>query len=149
MVTNWASRVLRCLFNGRSLTGAATALWLDGATQADAKVDDVDFEGHISHMTGLLVDGFARSHFQVLRFHRCLTATQIVGAASDDNLFKELDYSDCALGIDLDEGNDQHFQHLSFHDCTRNVDDEVGDSEWVYMHAAFPIVILPYNVPGS
>ena len=149
VLTNGASRVLRCLFNGRSLTGAATALWLDGATQADAKVDDVDFEGHVSYMTALKVDGFARCHFQVMRLHNCLTGIHILNSDSDDSLFKDIDISDCALGIDIDAGNDQHFQEIDFHHCTRNVDDEVGDSEWVDIHGAFPILILPDNLTGT
>lgn len=148
ILTNGASRVLRVLFNGRLLTGAATALWFDGVAQSDAKIDDVDFEGHVSYMTGLKVDGFARSHFQELDIHECLVAIHTLGSGSGNNRFKGVDITDCALGLDIDAGDDQHFQNIHFKDNVRNVDDEVGNSEWISPVGAFDIEILPDNLTG-
>lgn len=148
IMTGAGARVHSSRFSGENLTGAATALHLDGASVEHAKITDVNFHGHVTHMTGLLIDQFGFSRFDDLHFHQCLTAVQFVGADSDENEFHHLDIGDCALGLDIDAGNEQHFTDVQFHHNTRNVDDEVGDSIWNGIFGEFDIAMLPDDLTG-
>lgn len=149
IMTDGGSRTLRCLFDGSELTGAAIALWLDGVAQAGHHSDGCDFQGHVTHMRGILIDSFAESHLHNCQFHECLTAIQIVGSDSDDNHFHDVTIRDCALGIDIDAGNDQHFRDIYFHGNTRDVDDEVGDHEWIDIHGGRVVALYPDNFTGT
>jgi len=144
IMTHGGLRVLSCQFVGESLTGPATALHLDHATGGKhAKIIDCDFLGQPARMTGILIDQFGRSNFERLRLHECLTAVHFIGAASDGNIFNKVDVGECAIGFDIDAGNEQHFYELMLHHNTRNVDDEVGDHVWANAFGRFPIYILP------
>jgi len=149
ILTHSGSRVYHCQFVGEDLGGAATALHLDHASGGKhCKVIDCDFLGHATRMTALLIDQMGRSNFERLRIHNCGTAIQIVGANADQNIFSFLDIGDCALGLDLDAGNEQHFYEIILHHNTADVDDEVTDHIWVNIHGAFPNYILPDNFTG-
>ncbi len=148
IMTSSGATIDKVRFVGTSLTGAATALHLDGASMVHAHIDTVEFHGHITHMIGILIDQFGFSDFHNLHFVECLTGIQIIGANSDENDFLDVDIGDCALGIDIDAGNTQHFTNIGFHDNTRNVDDEIGDHAWININGAFDIEVLPDNFAG-
>ncbi len=147
-MTHGGAVVKHIRFNGTAMTGAGTSLHLDGASVQHGRIEDLEFHGHVSYTTGLLIDQWGFCNFINLHFETCLTAIQIVGVDSDENDFKHLDIGDCALGIDIDAGNNQHFTDVGFHDNTRDVDDEVGDHAWVLIHGRFDIEILPDDVTG-
>lgn len=148
IMTRGGLRIYNIQFIGTSLTGAATALLLDCDSKQHAKVIDVDFLGHVTHMTALEIDQLANSNFERLRIHDCLTGIHIVGADSDHNLFDHIDIGECALAFDLDAGNEQLFSLIQLHHNTANVDDEVGDHSWVNIQGAFPIHIEPNDLVG-
>ena len=148
IMTGEGPLVERVIFNGTALTGAATALHLDGAGNHHARVTGGTFHGHVTHMTGLLIDQYSSSHFEGCEYHDCLTAIQIIGADSDENDFSDVDIGNCTLGIDIDAGNNQHFHVIRFHGNTRNIDDEIGDHDWTELIGAFDIAILPDNLVG-
>lgn len=148
IMTHGGFRILSCQFVGEDLTGAKTALWLDGASIKHGKVIDVDFLGHVTYMTSILIDEVALSCFDNIRIHDSLVGIKFVGDTSDRNCFDGLDIGDCALGLDIDAGNKQHFKSLKFHDNTLDVDDEVGDHLWGSIKGQFAIVIHPDNFTG-
>jgi len=148
IMTRGGARVYSTQFVGTSLTGAATALWLDADSRNYARIMDCNFLGHVTHMTGLLLDGMARSEIHRNSLMSCLTGIQIVHVNSDMNSFKDIMLHNCALGLDLDAGNEQMFDNIEFHGCTANVDDEVGDHYWTNILGAFPIDIEPNNLVG-
>ncbi len=138
------ARASRLLLDGRALTGSAVSLWIDGD---DSKVTDVDILGIITQTIGLNVLG-ARCHYENIDILSCATGVWIHDVGADDNTFHDLDIHDCALGLDIDSGNNQHFEEISFLGNTRNIDDEVGDSEWIGIRGRFDIDILPDNFTG-
>lgn len=140
--------VEQTVFEGGDLTGAATALWIDGDTALFGDILNCAFDGHVTHMAGLLLDNAAQCEIRDSHIHNCLTGIQIVNAASDFNFFRNLDICDTALGIDIDAGNAQRFRDIQFHHCTVNVDDEVGDHSWVNIYGEFPVTIEPYDLTG-
>lgn len=146
--TRGGARTRHCQFVGSNLTGAATALHYDTADQKHFKAEDLDFLGHATHMTALKVDALSYSEFQKLRIHKCLVGVHIVGATADENSFDTLDIGDCAIGLDLDAGNEQHFNEITLHGNTLNIDDEVGDHIWTNIHGAFPITVEPDDMTG-
>lgn len=149
ILTHGGPRVRDCMFVGEDLTGAATALHLDGATTIKhGRLYGCDFVGHVAHMTGILLDNAARNAVEDSHIHHCLTAIQVVHENSDMNFFKEIDIGDCAVGLDLDAGNEQHFHNILFHRNVLNVDDEVGDHIWSEIKGAFPITVEPDNLTG-
>lgn len=148
ILTHGGFRVFDTMFVGEDLTGAATALHIDGAPVKHGRIYDSDFVGHATHMTGILLDNATRNELQRLHIHDCLTGVQIIHADSDENFFRDVHIGDCALGLDLDAGNAQQFDHITFHDNTVNVDDEVGDHTWQSIYGAFEVVIEPNNLTG-
>lgn len=149
IITKGASRVYHCQFVGEDLTGAATAIHYDGATQLKHhKMMDCNFRGDVAYMTALLIDKSCCSNYERLVFHHCLTAIQIVDTLSDENIFNDLDIGDSSLGIDIDAGNEQHFSNVQFHHDTTNIDDEVGDHIFDEMKGDFPVTIEPTNLVG-
>lgn len=146
IMTHGGFRVYRCQFVGEDLTGAATALHLDGATAKHGKVVGCDFKGHVTHMTGMLVDNITKSIFRDIRFHECHTAIQTVHADADENYFDGIDIGNCGTGLDLDAGNCQHFNDILFHDNTVNVADAVGDHHWSSIRGEFPISVHPDSI---
>jgi len=148
IMTRGGCRIYRAQFIGTSLTGAATALWLDGDSKKFAKAIDVDFYGDVSYMSALLIDQFAQCDFRRLNIHYCLKGIQVVGANSDDNRFIDVDIGESALALDLDEGNEQHFYNLTLHGNAANVDDEVGDHIWTNVFGKFSIKIEPDDLVG-
>lgn len=149
ILTGSRFRVNHVQFVGEDLTGAATALHIDGATTLrHGKVLDTHFLGHVTHMTGLLLDNAARNLIKECQVHECLTGIQVVHADSDSNVFKNIDIGDCALALDIDAGNEQHFNDVLLHNNTVNVDDEVGDHNWTNIRDTFDVVIEPDNFTG-
>ena len=148
IMTHGGSRVRDCLFIGEDLTGAATGLHIDGATARHVKVVECDFLGHVTYMTGLLVDNCARSLFADLRFHDCLKAVHVTHADSDHNLYRNLDIGDCGYAFDIDAGNEQHFNNITLHHNTMDFSDDVGDHVLVDINGEFPTTILPDNFTG-
>ncbi len=150
ILTKNGFRVDRVQYVGSGLTGAATALHLDGATTLTlGKLRDVEFLGEgTTHMTALLIDNCSDNHFEDLRFNLCKTAIQIVHADSDENHFHHLHIGDSGIGLDLDAGNEQHFEDVTFHHNTTDVDDEVGDHVWSDVKGSFDIDLEPDNFTG-
>ena len=150
ILTKSGFRVDHIQFLGEDLTGAATALHLDGvSTIRFGKVRDVEFLGEgTTHMTGLLVDNCKRSEFNDLVLNACKTAIQVVNASSDENRFNRLHIGDSGIGLDLDAGNEQHFEDVVFHHNTTDVDDEVGDHVWNNIRSETDVTIYPDNFTG-
>ena len=142
-------RIDCCMFVGHDLTGAATALHIDGSSLIKhGKIRDSYFVGHVTHMKGLLLDNASWNSVKRVRMHQCLKGIQIVHNDSDGNFFTDLDIGECAIALDIDAGNGQHFHHIDFHGNTINVDDEVGDHHWNLIHGYFPLILLPDNFSG-
>lgn len=112
-------------------------------------MEDIHILGHVTHMTGILLDNTTRNLISDLYMHKCLTGIQIIHADSNENKFKNMDIGDCALGLDIDAGSIQHFHHIDFHGNTKNVDDEVKNHEWKDIHGEFLIEILPSDLVGT
>lgn len=148
IMTHGGARGYHLQFVGEDLTGAGIALWLAGSPSKHGKFIDLHFLGHITHMTGLKIDRFMHSYFQTFQVHECATGIQLVGADADTNDFQDIDIGDCGIGLDIDEGNDQHFDDFLFHGNQTNVDDEVGGHFWSNIRGAFPITIEPDNHVG-
>lgn len=148
IMTHGGFRVYRCQFVGEDLTGAGIALWLDGSPSKHGKVIGCEYLGALAHMTAIKVDQIARSQFQELRIHDCAVGIQTVGVGADQNLFRTVDIGECGIGLDLDEGNNQHFDDIEFHGNTVNVDDEVGDHIWHGIHGQFPMAVVPDDLTG-
>jgi len=147
--THGGWRIRNCAFVGEDLTGAATAIWIDGASPIKhGIIENVHIDGHVTHMTGLLLDNASHNHIEHTHMHECLVGLKIVNAASDENVFEHVDIGDCALGFDLDAGNEMHFNCVCFHGNIRNVDDEVGDHIWSDIRGHFPLTLLPDNFTG-
>ncbi len=151
IITKSGFRVDHMQFLGDSLTGAATALHLDGATTLKfGKVRDVEMLGEgTTHMTGILIDNTSRSDFYNIIIDAAKTAFQIVNAASDENKFLNIKIGDSGIGFDIDAGNEQHVEGVVFHqNATADVDDEVGDHVWTDIRSETDITIYPDNFTG-
>ncbi len=127
-----------------ALTGPGVSLWLNGD---DGKATDIDILGNAAQTIGINVLG-ARTHYENLHIDDCATGIWVHNAGADSNLFDNIFIHGCALGIDIDSGNENHFKDILFLENTRDVDDEVGDSQWVNIHGRFDIEILPDNFTG-
>jgi len=151
--TKGAFRARHVQFVGEDLTSAKTALHLDGAsTIKHGIIEDCQFKGHPSYMTGILIDNCSLTEFKHLRIHDCLIGIQITddgSNASDNNHFDHIDIGHCGTGVDIDVGSNQHFVNILFHSNTRNVDDEVGDHTWDIIQGSFPISITPGDLNGT
>ncbi len=135
----------KCLrFMSTALTGTGASLWMNGD---DGKATDIDILGNAAQTVGLNILG-ARTHYENIHIDDCATGIWIHNAGADGNLFDDIFIHGCALGIDIDSGNDQHFKDIHFFDNTRDVDDEVGDSQWLNIRGRFDIEILPDNFTG-
>lgn len=149
IMTHGGWRIYDCQFVGEDLTGAATAVWIDGDTTIKhGKMDDVDFLGHATHMTALKLDNASRNHISHAHIHECTTGVHIVNASSDENYFKNSDIGSCGIGFDIDAGNEQHLTNISFHGNTTNIDDEVGDHIYERLYGEFPGCMCPDNLTG-
>ena len=148
IMTREGFRVNRCQFVGEDLTGAATALWLDGTATTHGKVEDCNFLGNPAYMTGILVDDVAHAEVLDSRIHNCLNGIKVVGSGSDKNEYKDLDIGECAIAINIDAGNDQHIQDVSFHHNTSNIDNGVGDHVYDSLIGDFPMILYPDNMTG-
>ena len=148
ILTQDGFRVDNVIFEGEDLTGAATALWIDGNEACHGKIRDCAIDGHVTHMTGLLLDNACHNEIKDSHFHECLTAVQIIHADSGKNFFANLDIGECALGLDIDAGSEQHFVGITFHDNTVNVDDEVEDHIWDDIMGEFSITVEPDDLAG-
>ena len=151
-ITSGAARVNHCQFVGENLTSERTALHLNHATGGKhAKINDCYFLGNDkTKMTALKITQYGYSNFERVRVHECLAGIQIIGAASDANMFYVCDLGDCATGLDIDAGNEQHFRDLIFHHNTTNIDEfaDVGDHVWGNLFGSTPISTTPDNFTG-
>lgn len=158
IITKSAFRVRNCQFVGEDLTGAATALHINGATTVrHGIVGNVHMVGGSIYMTALKLDNCSRSLFERLTIHDCLKGIHIDDGddathESNTNTFHFIDIGHCnnasGIAIDIDKGDEQHFDVVELHNNTRNVDDEVGNHIWVNIHGHFPIYIYPDNFTG-
>ncbi len=136
-------------FDGESLTGASTALHLDGATAAHSVITDVDFRGEgKTHMTAILIDNVELSEFYNIIIDAAKTGIQIVNAASDENKFLNIRIGDSGIGFDLDAGNEQHIEDVFFHHNTTDIDDEVGDHVFNNIRSETDVTFFPDNFTG-
>ncbi len=142
----WANgaRATRLRLVSTALSGAGVSLWLNGD---DGKAIDIDVLGAVAWTIGINVLG-AMTHYKNIHIDDCATGIWVHNAGADGNLFDNIFIHGCALGIDIDSGNDQHFKDIHFLDNTRDVDDEVGDSQWLNIRGRFDIEILPDNFTG-
>ena len=143
-------RIRHCGFNSTALTGPATAICIDGtaATTRGGIIEDIQVLGHVGRTKALHINGSEVNEFGHMHIHRCLTGVHIEDADSSYNVFHNIDIGDCALGVDIDAGSEQHFEHIDFHHNTINVDDEVGDSTWADIHGDLAVSLLPDNFTG-
>jgi len=144
-------RVRHCGFNSEATTHANTSIHIDGSAAfvRGGRIEDVQIQGHVTHTTGLYMDTAKINTTTRVNFHNCLTGIQIINADSDGNYFWQLEIGDCAIGLDLDAGNEQHFESVSFHGNTVNVDDEVGDHGWSNIFGQFAIEMSPADLTGT
>ena len=97
IITKGAFRVYKCQFVGEDLTGAATALHIDGATTVKhGKMGDIHMFGHSTYMTGLLLENCTRGMFERFRIHNCLKGVHITDGddathESNSNMFYKFD----------------------------------------------------------
>lgn len=138
-------RIRKCDFNSMGLTGAATSIHIDGSggLTRGGIMEDVQILGHITHTTAIHNEESTTNEYQRVHVHGCLVGILIDGANSAQNHWEHFDIGDCALGIDIDAGDEQHFLDLDLHHNIRNVDDSVRNHEWIEIHGHFPIHILP------
>jgi len=141
------ARVYRCYFDGSALaTDPGISLMMNDTDYC--KVIDCDFVGETTYNTALQVNGMPGGIFDKLRIHSCLNGIWILGADCDYNSFSNIDIGECAIGINIDAGSEQHFSNINFHHNTTNVDDEVCDHAWDNIKGDFPITIYPDNLTG-
>ena len=150
ILTKSGYRVRKCAFSSSGLAGAATSIHIDGSAALiiGGLLENIEINGHVTHSTGIYFDAATTNDNQALHIHTCLTGIQIVDATSEKNNFEFSDIGDCALGIDIDAGSEQHFANITFHHNTRNIDDEVGDHTFVNIFGRFKIAINPDNMTG-
>jgi len=149
--TNSGWQLCRVGFHSTNITGAAKSLHLDGsgAISGLGRMDDIFFTGNVTRTTAIYINKSTWNTFSNAVIHNCLAGIQITDADSDSNHFDYIDIGDCAIGLDIDAGNEQHFNNISFHGNTTNVDDEVGDHIWDEITGDFPITIYPDDVTGT
>jgi len=143
-------RVLNCQFIGEDLTSDATALEVAGSsTIKHGTVANCEFLGKdATHMTGVKLNNVTHSRFDDVILHKCKTAIQIMGGASESNLFTDIDIGDSGIGFDIDAGNGQHIKNVLFHGNTTNIDDEVGTHDYANIDGSLPIAVEPDNFTG-
>lgn len=98
-------------------------------------VKDCEFIGDdFAWCVGILEQGDGDSVFENLKIYDCANGIMLDGD-SDSDIFKDIFLTSCAIGIDLNSGNDMLFENIRFESCTTNIDDEVGDSVWFNIKA--------------
>jgi len=144
-------RVRRCGFNSTGLGGAATSLHIDGdgGQTKGGILDDCEFLGNATYTTAIHIENSTINQINDANVHDCLVGMLFDGTAPDLNRIHNLDIGDCALGLDINTGAEQHFDGVSFHHNTRNVDDEVGSHSWRNIAGNFPITTVPDDVVGT
>jgi len=148
--TNSGFRIRKCGFNSEALSGAGTSIYIDGTAgfTHGGIIEDIQILGNDSYTKGLYVNFSQVNEFNNMHIHRCLTGIQVSGSDSDYNTFYHTDIGDCALGIDIVEGNEQHFSGLILHHNTVNVADAIGDSTWMSIVAELDVTLEPDNFTG-
>lgn len=141
------SRMVNCYLECESVTGAHTAITLEGGIEY-VRFNDVMIHGVVANTTALLLNNCALSKFVEVDIHDCLTGLQITNAGSDQNIFNVMALSDCTIGIDIDAGNNQLFDDITFTTCSTHVDDEVGDSTWRRIYGCFAVTLNPETLAG-
>ncbi len=136
-------------FVGSDLVSPATALNLVGGVNlTDARFEDIFFKGQAANMTALKLDKSSFGQFLNMRIHNSFVGIHIINAVSDENFFRSVDIGECATGIKIDAGNEQHFIDMLLHHNTVNVTDAVGDSLWQDINVESPTVIHPSDLIG-
>ena len=151
IITSSAPRIRHCGFDGTSLTGAATAIHFDGATTlTNCVIEDVIIRGHVTHLTGILIDNCVHTHINDVHIETCLIGAQIVHASSTENVINEAIINDCATGIDIPAGTGQgqHFTHLHFDGNTANITDAVGGHDYGEIFGELPMSTEPDDFTG-
>ena len=148
--TKTGYRVRKCAFSSSGLTGAATSLHIDGSAALilGGRVEDVEFNGHATWTTAMYFDKASTNDNKSIHIHTCLNGVQIVDATSTKNDFDDMDIGECAIGLNIDAGSEQHFRDINFHHNTVNVDDEVCDHIWDDIKGDLPITIYPDDLTG-
>ena len=149
--TNGGFRIDDCMFVGEDLTGAATAIHIDGATTIKhGKIRRCDIQGEVTkaHMTGILLDNSFCTDIQNTRIGFCLNGLQQVGANSSYNRYKDSEFCTCAIGANIDAGGTMSYENVVFYNNTLNVDDEVGSHTFKIIKGSFPITTEPDNFTG-
>ena len=143
-------RARKCAFSSSGLTGAAISLHIDGtaALILGGKVEDVEFNGHVTWTTAMYFDKASTNDTINVHIHTALNGIQIVDATSTKNYFDHLGIGNCAIGLNIDAGAEQHFVDINFHDNTLNIDDEVCDHIYDNLTGDFPITIYPDSLTG-
>ena len=141
------ARVTKVYFECEDVTGAQTALLIDGGTEY-IRIEDVMVHGVVANTTGIILDNYKYSNFTDVQLHDCLTGIQITNADSDQNVFDNLLFHENTLGLDLDAGNTQIFENINFFNNTTRVDDEVGDHSWSAISGELPISTEPDSFTG-
>lgn len=143
-------RIRNCGFNSQGITGAATSVHIDGsvALTRGGIMEDVQFLGAAAFTKAILIEQSSVNEFYNVRMNGCLTGIHITDADSDYNFFCDGGIGNCAVGIDIDAGNEQHFDNITFRDNGLSVDDVVGDHVWANIYGNFPIVVLPDDFTG-
>jgi len=91
-ITHKGFRVYHCMFIGEDITGAATALELNGSsTIKHGKIKECDIIGDGSLMTGLKIDNVGCMEVKDLRIGYCAKGIHQINTGSDLNLF-DLEY---------------------------------------------------------
>ncbi len=140
-------RLRHVYFECEHVTGAQTALEISGGTEY-VRMEDVMFHGVVTHTTGMILNDVKLSDYIEMQFHDCLTCIQFLDADSDENRFNNIVFHESTLGLNIDAGNGQMFKDLQFFDCATNIDDEVGGHQYEDIRGQFPIVIEPDNSDG-
>ena len=101
-------RVRNCGFNSSGTDAANTSVYIDGsaAVTRGGIMEDVQFIGNVANTTAIHINKSTVNEFRNIHVHTCLVGLHIEDAASDLNTFYNCDFGDCALGMDLDAGNE-------------------------------------------
>ena len=145
IITSDGYRIRNCGFNSEETNGAATSIFIDGSTTITRGgiIENIQIQGNITYTTGIDINQSKVNEFNHLHIHKALVGIHIEDADSLYNSFYRLDIGECALGIDIDSGAEQHFDNITFHHNTRNVDDEAGGHIWRNIEGQFPIYLYP------
>ena len=144
-------RVDDCMIYGESLTGAATAIHIDGTTSvANGKIRNCDIKGNTDsdHMTGILLHKPVCTEIEGTKIGYCLSGLQQVGANSALNKCGNVEFCTCAIGVNIDAGTAMSFDDILLYNNDLNFDDVVGGHLFNGIRGEFPITLEPEDLAG-